>query len=134
VDNIRSAFPALSIAASGTLDDLLAISTENLSIVLSHLADNASRHSALELRIAADIKGNQAEITVGDDGDGISERNRGRIFDNFFTTRRESGGTGMGLGIVQALLRVHGGSIRLVPFEGSGATFAILVPRAMPPH
>jgi signal transduction histidine kinase len=132
VDNIRATFPALSIAASGTLDDLLAISAENLSIVLSHLADNASRHSALELQIIADVKGDQIEIIVRDDGDGISEGNRGRVFDNFFTTRRESGGTGMGLGIVQALLRVHGGSIRLVPSEEPGAMFAILIPRATP--
>ena len=46
---------------------------------------------------------------------GISPSNQDRVFDAFFTTKREQGGTGMGLGIVRAMLRAHGGSIRLLP-------------------
>lgn len=53
--------------------------------------------------------------------------NRDRIFDVFFTTRRESGGTGMGLGIVRSLLRAHGGSIRLAPSD-AGTAFEITLP------
>ena len=52
-------------------------------------------------------------MTVADDGEGVSPNNRTQIFDSFFTTRRDSGGTGMGLAIVRAMLDAHGGAIRL---------------------
>ena len=51
---------------------------------------------------------------VADDGEGVSPNNRPQIFDSFFTTRRDSGGTGMGLAIVRAMLDAHGGAIRLM--------------------
>jgi signal transduction histidine kinase len=55
--------------------------------------------------------------------------NRDRIFDAFFTTRRDSGGTGMGLWIAQAMLRANGGSIRLLP-QQQGTAFEIRFPAA----
>ena len=42
----------------------------------------------------------------------ISPANEKQMFEDFFTTRREEGGTGMGLGIAQAMLRSHGGNLR----------------------
>jgi len=66
---------------------------------------------------------------VRNDGDPISEANRERIFDAFFTTRRDTGGTGMGLAIVKAVMTSHGGSIRLLPTE-RGAAFALQFPIA----
>jgi signal transduction histidine kinase len=63
-------------------------------------------------------------VIVGNNGDAISASNRDRIFDAFFTTRRDSGGTGMGLAIVQAMLRAHGGSIRLLPAD-QGVAFEV---------
>ncbi|WP_139102232.1 ATP-binding protein, partial [Acinetobacter baumannii] len=68
-------------------------------------------------------------MTVSNDGDPISEPNREKIFDAFFTTRRDTGGTGMGLAIVQAIMASHGGSIRLIPSE-KGVTFALQFPAA----
>jgi two-component system, OmpR family, sensor histidine kinase CreC len=59
------------------------------------------------------------KMTVSNDGDPISEANREKIFDAFFTTRRDTGGTGMGLSIVQAIMTSHSGSIRLLPSNGS---------------
>jgi two-component system sensor histidine kinase CreC len=129
IENVQTAFPQLSIQATGALETRLAIAPENLEIVLSHLADNAVQHSALELRIAMSVQDENVECVVSDDGDGISDRNREKIFDNFFTTRRESGGTGMGLGIVHTLLRVHGGTISLLSGE-DGASFRLTLPRA----
>ncbi len=61
------------------------------------------------------------------DGDPISEPNREKIFDAFFTTRRDTGGTGMGLAIVQAVMTSHGGSIRLVPSD-KGVAFELQFP------
>ena len=68
-------------------------------------------------------------MTVSNDGDPISEANREKIFDAFFTTRRDTGGTGMGLAIVQAVMTSHAGSIRLLPSD-HGVAFELLFPAA----
>ena len=59
-----------------------------------------------------------------DDGIGIAQGNAGRVFDPFFTTRRDTGGTGMGLSIVRSLLAARGGQIDLHPSD-IGACFLI---------
>jgi signal transduction histidine kinase len=51
------------------------------------------------------------------------------VFEPFFTTRREAGGTGMGLQIVRSMLAAHGGAIQLLPSD-AGAVFEIRVPLA----
>jgi two-component system, OmpR family, sensor histidine kinase CreC len=66
-------------------------------------------------------------IEVENDGDPISMQNRDRIFDAFFTTRRDSGGTGMGLAIVHSIMASHGGSIALLPATG-GVAFELRFP------
>jgi signal transduction histidine kinase len=77
---------------------------------------------------AASVDG-KATVLVSDDGAGISPGNRARIFEPFFATRRDSRGTGMGLGIVLALLKAHDGTIRLVDSE-RGTRFEIVLPTA----
>jgi two-component system, OmpR family, sensor histidine kinase CreC len=66
-------------------------------------------------------------MTVSNDGDPISDANRERIFDAFFTTRRDTGGTGMGLAIVKAVMTSHGGTIALLPSD-RGAMFKLEFP------
>jgi signal transduction histidine kinase len=125
---LRAAFPKL--AMHGTGEALaLPISAENLGIVLSHLADNAQRHGARRLALEASRDRRTLAIRIADDGNGIAPANRTRIFEAFFTTRREEGGTGMGLPIVQALVERHGGTISLEA-TGSGTTFLIRLPPA----
>ncbi|MDB5517097.1 MAG: two-component sensor histidine kinase [Tardiphaga sp.] len=103
------------------------MSAENALIVLSHLVDNAARHHATEVNLDASAIAGAAKVTVSNNGDAISEQNRDRIFDAFFTTRRDSGGTGMGLAIVQSMLRANGGSIRLLRPD-RGAAFEVQFP------
>ena len=74
-------------------------------------------------------QGNWLKVTVSDDGEGVSPNNRAQIFDSFFTTRRDSGGTGMGLAIVRAMLDAHGGAVRLVESD-KGPAFELTFPVA----
>ena len=127
IGDLRRRFSGLAIKVDGTLDRVIGMSAENALIVLSHLFDNAGRHNATELNIAASNDTDAVRVVVRNNGDAISEHNRDRIFDAFFTTRRDSGGTGMGLAIAQAMLRANGGSIRLLSPD-AGVAFEVKFP------
>lgn len=115
--DLQRRFPQLDCPVDGDLAAPIAMSADNLLIVLAHLADNAARHGATRFVVTALPAPNELRLLVVNDSDSISEQNRSRIFDAFFTTRREQGGTGMGLAIVQSMLRAHGASIRLIQTE-----------------
>jgi len=129
MESLRSAFPKLTIAATGDLDVPMRISEENAAIIFSNLADNAMWHGSSRLSISAAREGETLRIEVADNGEGISSNNRSKIFDSFFTTRRATGGTGMGLAIIRAMLEAHNGSIRLLESE-HGARFELTIPFA----
>jgi signal transduction histidine kinase len=129
---LRSAFPALEIRASGDLDTPMRISEENATIIFSNLADNATRHCSSTLDLSATRQQDLLLITVADNGEGVSANNRAQVFDSFFTTRRDSGGTGMGLAIVRAMLEAHGGAIRLLDSQ-HGTAFELTIPLADQP-
>ncbi|MCG7509428.1 sensor histidine kinase, partial [Mesorhizobium retamae] len=119
------ASPSVAIEAGAALR--FKMSGENAAILFSNLADNSARHGASRFMVSARQQDGVVRVLVSDDGAGISPDNRARIFSPFFTTRRETGGTGMGLSIVAALVKAHEGSIRLVDAE-RGATFEIEIP------
>jgi len=129
IAGLRSAFAALDIRASGDLDTPMRISGENATIIFSNLTDNAVRHGSSALDISAMRQSNLLLVKVIDNGEGVSPNNRAQIFDSFFTTRRDSGGTGMGLAIVLAMLDAHGGAIRLLESE-QGTAFELTIPVA----
>lgn len=118
----RKHFPTLEVTLSG--DAVLPMSAENAAIVFHNLIDNALNHGARAILVVPSCHHGILTVDVTDDGAGISEGNAPRIFDLFFTTRRQHGGTGLGLGIVRSLLRAHGGSIIALPSD-KGAHFQI---------
>lgn len=67
------------------------------------------------------------EIRVSDGGPGIAEADRGRIFDPFFTTR--SGGSGLGLALVEQIVRAHGGRIAVRVQPEGGTAFVVWLPK-----
>ncbi|MEM9107502.1 MAG: HAMP domain-containing sensor histidine kinase, partial [Pseudomonadota bacterium] len=105
---LRSRDSALPLQYSGDLETPVAISADNLAIVLTHLIDNAERHGASRVDIVAHRNGSILTIRFRDDGTGISPEISDDIFEPFYTTARASGGTGMGLAISRTLLRAHG--------------------------
>jgi signal transduction histidine kinase len=105
-----------------------ALPAEVLEDIVGQLLANARQHGgATKALIAARAVGEgRLQLRVEDEGRGISEPNRARVFDPFFTTARAEGGTGMGLTISRALLRAFGGELTLAPAEASrGACFVI---------
>jgi len=68
------------------------------------------------------------EIEVRDDGPGMDEQVRARLFDPFFSTKE--GGTGLGLALTHQIVRDHGGEIRVDAREGAGASFVVSLPEA----
>ena len=63
-----------------------------------------------------------------DTGVGIPAKYRDKIFELFFTTKREGQGTGLGLSISYGIIKEHGGSIAVTTNPDGGATFLILLP------
>jgi signal transduction histidine kinase len=98
----------------------LPMSGDGFLLILGHLIRNSASHGATEVVFHAQ----ENLLSVHDNGSGISDGNRSRVFDPFFTTRREAGGTGMGLYIVASLLRAHNAEISLRQSD-AGALFEI---------
>jgi signal transduction histidine kinase len=86
--------------------------------VLVNLMDNAVRHARTTVRLGLARDAAHALITVVDDGKGIPEADRKRVFDRFTrlddARARDAGGTGLGLAIVRELVRRHHGQVRLL--------------------
>lgn len=109
----------------------LPLPAEVLDDVLWQLVTNARQHGGEAVRVDLAVEADGAgpvRVVVRDNGRGISEANRARIFDAFFTTARERGGTGLGLTIAQSMLRAFGAGLELLPAStpGPGAAFAVV--------
>lgn len=109
---------------------VLGLPSEVLEDIIWQLITNASQHGGegVHVRLEADVAPGEGRgrVVVRDDGRGISESNRARVFDAFFTTARERGGTGLGLTIAGSMLRAFGANLELLPPEEKGAAFAVV--------
>ncbi len=105
--------------------------------VLSNLIDNAIKHGGkgtVEIG-GVPLGAGWLQCWVRDEGPGIPEEARGRVFERFFRvdkarTRPQGGGTGLGLAIVKNLVQAHGGEVRVESAEGRGTTFFLKLPAA----
>ena len=125
IATLAARFPGLDIIGPDDRTIRLPLPFEASGIVLGNLALNAAQHGATELHLSLVIDDRIARLRVRDNGSGISQANRASIFQPFFSTRREQGGTGMGLDIVRAVLNAHGGTIDLTDTRQPGAEFEI---------
>jgi signal transduction histidine kinase len=81
---------------------------------------------SITLTTTFDAEGHQVKIAVADTGEGISPQYLSRIFDPFFTMKKE--GTGLGLCVSERLISAHGGSISVSSQEGKGSVFTLSLP------
>lgn len=108
-----------------------------LEQLVYNLLDNAARYSVdggrVRVRIAR--SGKTVVLAVDDDGQGVPEEYRERIFERFFrideSRSRETGGTGLGLAIVKHAAEAHGGTVHVEESEWGGASFVVELPAAV---
>lgn len=103
------------------------IAENHLHSVLANLIDNALRHGADQpVTVRLGREADRLRIDVIDRGPGVSEANRARLFQRFFTTERDRGGTGLGLAIVKAIAEARGGRVA-VASGATGSTFTVVL-------
>ena len=109
-----------------------------LGRVVRNLADNAARYAHSAVSLSATEHDGTAVVVVSDDGPGVPEAERERIFERFVrldTDRaRAAGGSGLGLAIVSEIVAAHGGSGTVETAAGGGARFEVRLPVAGPPQ
>nr|WP_249409091.1 ATP-binding protein [Frigoribacterium sp. CFBP 8751] len=103
-----------------------------LGQVVHNLVANAARHADTRVAVALDERDGRAVLTVDDDGAGVAEADRERVFERFVrldeARARDSGGSGLGLAIVREIVRVHGGSVSITTSPLGGARFVVDLP------
>jgi len=109
----------------------------SLTHVVENLLDNAIRYtSGARIQLTAREENRWIRIEVRDEGPGIPEKHRKRIFERFYRVdvgrSRDVGGTGLGLSIVKHLVDAMAGSVWVEPNEPQGTVFAIRLPRQAP--
>src|SRR5882757_958469 len=152
VDRCRHQANAKQITmATGTTPELYIWGNRGqLAAALGNLVENAVNYSPARTRVGIAGRkigaqgGDLIEISVTDQGIGISEKERDRVFERFYRVdparSRATGGTGLGLSIVKHVAASHGGEVTVWSAEGQGSTFTLRLPeagiardRALPP-
>jgi signal transduction histidine kinase len=129
---------AAECADDGTLvevepgdEHVVAVRADELDRVLANLVTNAVRHAAT-VRLSATRRDDRVLLRVDDDGPGIPEADRERVFERFtrldHARDRDSGGTGLGLAIVRGLVGARGGSVRLAESPVGGLRAEVDLP------
>jgi signal transduction histidine kinase len=115
---INNAFYAVSAKASATVD----VSKKD------HAGDLTGPHYKPAVIVSTKKQGDQIDIRVKDNGNGIPDEIKDKIFQPFFTTKPTGEGTGLGLSLSYDIVKAHGGELNVESKEGEGTTFIIQIP------
>ena len=137
VADIRAQAPDRTVTCtveSGPMD--VVGSERQVRQLLANLGANALCHTpaGTAIDISCGRTSRAATVTVRDHGPGVPASARERVFDRFYrvdTSRtRDTGGSGLGLSIVAAIVEAHGGTVRALDADGGGAAFVVSLPLA----
>jgi two-component system, OmpR family, sensor histidine kinase SenX3 len=136
VDRVRMKASARGIELAAVCDQRVAVlGDEDLLVTaLRNLLENAIAYSPdrTKVMISASRDARTAQVSVADQGIGIPERERERIFERFYRVdparSRATGGTGLGLAIVKHVMAAHRGKVTVWSQEGVGSTFTLQMP------
>jgi signal transduction histidine kinase len=101
----------------------------NASYAVWHKSQEASEDYHPEISISVTTSDRNVVITLSDNGEGMNEETKQRLFENFFTTKPVGQGTGLGMNITRDIIENrHGGKITFDSKEGEGTTFVLCIP------
>ena len=134
VSDARTAAPArdIELVRPETADVLG--DDHQLRQVVANLLSNAVRHTpdSAQIRVTLTTGDGRAHLAVADDGPGLEADVAAKVFEPFFradeSRARQTGGAGLGLAIVAAIVEAHDGGVRLDTAPGAGATFTVTLP------
>lgn len=136
VDDARAVAPKRDITLSADQAIVVAGDDTRLRQVISNLMRNALVHTpqSTPIEVAVTTEDSVARMSVTDHGPGLSLDQMPRIFEPFYradpSRSRDSGGAGLGLSIVNAVVAAHGGRVWVKETSGGGATFEVELPLA----
>ena len=126
----RSPFPSIDMAQVEAAR--LNGDSRQLTRLVRNLIDNAAHHASSAVAVALQQEPGWVVLTVSDDGPGVPETDRERIFERFVrlgdARTRDDGGSGLGLALVHAVTTAHGGSIAVVDGDHGGSRFEVRLP------
>jgi two-component system OmpR family sensor kinase len=125
------------ITLSGDLNELYTLGDQHrIHQVVANLLANARTHTPAGTAIAVSIaqSGDGIRVAISDNGPGLSEEDQKRIFERFYRAdssrvRNDGEGSGLGLSIVDAVMKAHGGSVSVASEVGKGSTFTLFFPQ-----
>jgi two-component system nitrogen regulation sensor histidine kinase NtrY len=111
-------------------DMVVKIDKEQIRRVLINIFDNAvqamTNNGKITVKINFNSSANNAQIEIADNGPGIKDEDKERLFQPYFSTRKN--GTGLGLAIADRIITEHGGHIRVRDNQPNGTVFSIEIP------
>jgi signal transduction histidine kinase len=119
----------VDVDASGVSAGRVIGDRQQLATAVRNLVDNAERHASGSVTLTLAAQDGQVRLAVADDGPGVAEADRERVFQRFTrlddARARDTGGAGLGLAIVKQVVEAHGGTVTV-----DGARFEVLLPSA----
>ncbi len=137
-EDTRAAAPEREILLDVPEPAVTDANADQLRRVFANLLRNAVVHTPAEARIEASLAtaDGEAVVRVRDHGPGLPDGEPGAVFERFWRSSssrgREDGGAGLGLAIVAAIVRAHGGEVEADNAEGGGAVFTVRLPLLRP--
>jgi two-component system OmpR family sensor kinase len=134
VISARAAGPNHPVTFNTSGDEIFTLGDEvRIHQVVANLLANARAHTPAGTPITVSVLSTDAgvEVSVADKGPGLSAEDQKRIFERFYRAdssrvRTGADGSGLGLSIVDAVMRAHGGSVSVQSTPGEGAVFTLL--------
>lgn len=132
IDELRSAYPEASVTVDGELPQGTVVADDLLEAVFRNLLRNAVEHNdkeTPEIVVSGEVSQGSIEVRIADNGPGVSDPEKETVFGKG-TKGLKSGGTGVGLYLVETLVDRYGGDVWVRDNEPEGAVFVVELPIA----